>query len=54
MMGADVSEVDSGIVNSSAGPIHKTRDNNITSLGWHWVTCPGVEERRDGWVVEAW
>ena len=54
-MGPDVSEVDSGIVNSSAGPIHKTRDNNITSLGWHRVTCPGVEveERRDGWVVEA-
>ena len=30
VMGADVSEVDRGIVNSGAGPIHKTLDNNIT------------------------
>ena len=41
VMGADVSEVDRGIVNSGAGPIHKTLDNNITSLGCHRVTCPG-------------
>ena len=40
VMGADVSEVDRGIVNSGAGPIHKTLDNNITSLGCHRVTCP--------------
>ena len=52
VMGADVSEVDRGIVNSGAGSIHKTLDNNITSLGCHRVTCPDGEER-DGWVVEA-